>query len=449
MPAVDVAWLHMDRSTHLTVVTVVLSFATPVDWDRVKELCRERLIECFPRFSQRVVESRVPWRRVIWEDDPRFDIEHHLHRLALPAPGDRTALMELVGDLMATALDHDKPLWDMYLVDGYGSGCAIVCRTHHCIADGIALSGALMSLTDATPDSTARAAPCPLTADHIVGEGNGGAARGGSLGGLRRAASGVAPVLARSLLASSDTRSVLKGRLGIAQRAASTGLIRLDNVRRAAHATGTTVNDLVVSAVTAAMRAYLLERGSPVDALRAAVPLNLRPLKEPIPREMGNKFGLGLLTLPLSLDDTEERLGEVHRRMAVIKDSPEGRVSYRILSALGITPLTIERAIIDFWTAKATMVMSNVPGPSDAVFLAGTPLESILAWAPRSGSLPMSVTVFSYNGQISASLAVDARLIPDPERIAAGVEEELGELQRLASRLTTPERALAGQTGEA
>jgi hypothetical protein len=135
--------------------------------------------------------------------------------------------------------------------------------------------------------------------------------------------------------------------------------------------------------------------------------------------------------------------------MAVIKDSPEGRVSYRILSALGITPLTIERAIIDFWTAKATMVMSNVPGPSDAVFLAGTPLESILAWAPRSGSLPMSVTVFSYNGQISASLAVDARLIPDPERIAAGVEEELGELQRLASRLTTPERALAGQTGEA
>src|SRR5258707_9769732 len=114
MPAVDVAWLHMDRSTHLTVVTVVLSFATPVDWDRVKELCRERLIECFPRFSQRVVESRVPWRRVIWEDDPRFDIEHHLHRLALPAPGDRTALMELVGDLMATALDHDKPLWDMY-----------------------------------------------------------------------------------------------------------------------------------------------------------------------------------------------------------------------------------------------------------------------------------------------------------------------------------------------
>ena len=88
-----------------------------------------------------------------WEDDPDFDLDLHLHRLALPPPGDEAALQELVGDLMAQPLDRSRPLWDMYLIDGYGEGTAIVARMHHCIADGIALSRVLLSLTDDVPDA--------------------------------------------------------------------------------------------------------------------------------------------------------------------------------------------------------------------------------------------------------------------------------------------------------
>jgi hypothetical protein len=145
---------------------------------------------------------------------------------------------------------------------------------------------------------------------------------------------------------------------------------------------------------------------------------------------MGNRFGLGLLTLPIGLQDPRERLCEVHRRMSEIKDSPEGPISFGVLTAAGAAPESIERAFIELWTAKASAVMSNVPGPPQPVYLAGTPVEGILAWAPKPGSLPMSVTIFSYNGAIRASFAVDAGLIPDPDRIVARVEEELDELER-------------------
>jgi WS/DGAT/MGAT family acyltransferase len=441
------------------VVTVVLWFDTLVDWERVKELCRERLVERFPQFSQRVVESHVPWRSVAWEDDLRFDLERHFHRVALRAPGDRAALLGLVADMMATPLDHHKPLWDMYLVEGYGSGCAIVSRTHHCIADGIAISRVLLSLTDDTPDGAV--APVPIThrrrgragamhavtalvaavasgvrhaAVALVREILHVAAHPRQLRQLMQAAKDHLRALTKPLLTGSDPDTVLKGELGVAQRVASTHPIRLADVKRAAHATATTINDVMLSAVTGALRSYLLERGSPVVEIHASVPINLRPPSDQIPRELGNKFGLALLTLPIGIHDPQERLAVIHHRMAEIKDSPEGAISYSMLRVAGMTPLNIERVFIDVSTAKASAVITNVAGPPHPVYLAGTPVRGMIAWAPKPGSLSMCVTIFSYNGEITVGLAVDAGLIPDPERILAGVEDELAEFQCLASR---------------
>src|ERR1043165_8228375 len=94
----DAAWLHMDRPTNLMVINSVLLFDEPVDWDRYRELVKQRLVDPYPRFPQRPVESRLPLRAPKWEDDPDFSLEHHLHHLALPKPGDVAALQELVGD---------------------------------------------------------------------------------------------------------------------------------------------------------------------------------------------------------------------------------------------------------------------------------------------------------------------------------------------------------------
>jgi hypothetical protein len=122
--------------------------------------------------------------------------------------------------------------------------------------------------------------------------------------------------------------------------------------------------------------------------------------------------------------------------MAEIKHSPEGPRGYRLLRVIGMLPAAIGRVVTDRRTAKATTLITNVPGPEHRVSLAGTPVHGMLVWAPRPGGMSMSVTIFSYNDEITVGLAADAGLIPDPDRILAGVEDELAEIERLAGRST-------------
>jgi WS/DGAT/MGAT family acyltransferase len=141
----DAAWLHMDRPTNLMVITSAMWFEEPLDLDALRAVVQERLVDRYPRFSQRVVEGLTGPH---WEDVPDFDPAPHLHHLALPAPGDAAVLQHVVADLMAQPLERSRPLWDLYLLDGYGDGCAVVTRMHHAIADGIALTRVMLGLTD-------------------------------------------------------------------------------------------------------------------------------------------------------------------------------------------------------------------------------------------------------------------------------------------------------------
>ena len=411
MSHADAAWLHMDQPTNLMVITGVLWFDQAPDWERVREIMRVRMVERFPRFRQRVVEGRAPLAGPHWEDDPRFDLDLHLHRAALPAPGDRDALQAYVADLMATPLDRSKPLWQFHLLDGFGEGAAMVARIHHCIGDGIALGRVLLSLTDETPD--AGIAPT----EEVASPGRGGGPLGALVrpaaavvGAVRGAAGAVAheaievgrhpshladlaatgradaDALAKLLLKGADERTALKGELGVAQSVAWSAPIPLDQVKAVGHATGTTVNDVVLAAVAGALGRYLRVRGSPVDELTAIVPFNLRPLDQPLPPDLGNRFGLVFLQLPVGLEDRERRLDEVHRRMEEIKHSPEGAVSYGVLDAIGRTPVQIEKVLVDLFAAKGSAVMTNVPGPRSPVYLGGTPVRGVLVWAPCSGA---------------------------------------------------------------
>jgi diacylglycerol O-acyltransferase len=153
LSSADAAWLHMDRPTNLMVINSVLLFDEPVDWERLRLITAERLVDRYPKFHQRVIDSRVPLLPPSWEDDPDFALEHHMHHRALPEPGDQAALQELVGDLMMMPLDRNRPLWQIYMVDGFGDGAALISRMHHCIADGIALARVMLSLTDSQPDA--------------------------------------------------------------------------------------------------------------------------------------------------------------------------------------------------------------------------------------------------------------------------------------------------------
>jgi WS/DGAT/MGAT family acyltransferase len=446
----------MDRPTNLMVINSVDLFDEPLDWERVKQLTQRRLIDRYPRFRQRVVESRLPLRAPQWEDDPDFALAHHMHHLALPAPGDRAALQELVGDLMTMPLDRNRPLWHTYMVDGFGDGAAIIHRMHHCIADGISLARVMLSLTDSEPD--AGIAPPELEASRVDSAGIVRAVTGptqralagaGRLGmaALRQGAdivispshaASLAGAVARDgatalrlLLTPADAASALKGEPGISRQVAWTRPLSLARIKRTAHAHDATVNDVLLAALSGALRHYLLGRGAPAREIQAMVPFNLRPLDQPVPRDLGNKFGLVFLPLPVGVSGSFRRLVEVHKRMSEIKQSREGPISYALLSATGLTPEPVERRVVDLFTGKGTAVVTNVPGPSEPVYLAGTPVRAVLVWAPTSGHIGMSVSIFSYCGRVTVGLMVDPVLIPDPDRVLTELSRELGALARL------------------
>ncbi len=449
MSRADAAWLHMDQPTNLMVITGALWFDQPVDWKRAREVLRTRLVDPFPRFRQRVVESSVPLSGPHWEDDETFDIDLHIHKVALPAPGDQAALEELIADLMAEPLDPSKPLWQFHFVEGFGDGAAVVTRMHHCIADGIALARVLLSLTDEDPGDIGVAAPVeeghgngsPLgallspigkglslargAAGAVVHEAIEVAQHPSGLVDLAATAREDAEVLARQLVGAPDPASPLKGPLGVAQRATWSRPLPLAPVKDAGHTAGATVNDVIVTALSGALRTHLAEQGAALEEITAFVPFNLRPLDQPLPAELGNRFGLVFLRLPLGIADGAERLAEVHERMQAIKDSAEGPISYGLLETIGRTPPPVEHRIVELFTGRATAVVTNVPGPQRTVYFAGSPVRGVLAWAPRSGSVGMSVSIFSYAGNILVGLMVDAGLVPDPGSIIAHFEEEM------------------------
>jgi hypothetical protein len=161
------------------------------------------------------------------------------------------------------------------------------------------------------------------------------------------------------------------------------------------------------------------------------VPFNLRSPTEPLPATLGNRFGLVFLGLPVGTLNRHVRLSKVHESMKRIKNSHEGVVAYGVLDAMGRTPEGVEQRVIDLFTAKGTAVVTNVPGPRKPVYLAGTPIAGVLVWAPCSGDVSMTISIFSYDGQLTVGLMADAGLIPDPDELVADFEQELAELLAL------------------
>ena len=156
---VDTACLRIEDRTCLIVNAGAMVFAEPLDFERVKEALGQRFLG-FHRFCQRVVWPELPLGTPHWEDDSLFDLGSHLHRIALPAPGDDRALEEVLSDLTSTPLDRAIPLWQVHLIENYGDGCVLLFRLHHCLADGMALLRVLRAITDRDPE-TPRTVPAP------------------------------------------------------------------------------------------------------------------------------------------------------------------------------------------------------------------------------------------------------------------------------------------------
>lgn len=428
---VDSAWLRMEEPTNLMTITALMTFDEPLDFAALKEDIEDRLL-VHDRFRQRVKYSWLPLvGKPYWAEDDYFALQAHLRRSALPHPGDQGTLQHLVSELMSTPLDYTKPLWQFHLVEGYGRGCALIARVHHCIGDGIALVRLLFSLVDEEPDTPPgrRDSNGAATAHRRAG----GLSLAQGLEALLNPARAVelavtgasaATELGKLVTMSADPHTLFKGPLGVTKRAAWSRAIPLSEVKQLSRLLGVTINDLLLTAVTGALRRYMLEHGDTPDGLsiRAVVPVNLRPPDEAL--ELGNRFGLVFLALPVGLADPAARLAELKRCMDELKGSPQAMVAFTVLNALGMASPEVEKLGVKLFAQKATAVMTNVPGPQKTLYLARKPIKEIMFWVPQSGRLGLGVSILSYAGQVRLGVVTDAGLVSDPGRIVGYFQDE-------------------------
>jgi len=458
MSNVDAAWLRMEDRTNLMTIIGVMSFYEKLDFKALKSLIEDRWMT-HDRMRQRVVESSLPFGSPRWVDDEHFDLKSHLHRVALPDPGGKAELQEMVSTLMSTPLDSTKPLWQFQYIENYRGGCAVVARIHHCIADGIALVRVLLNMTDDSPGPRPkrrrRRRPSPVGGywlPEVVNDALFSVRKmTGSLvesslemllqpakaAALAKEGGHMASVLARLLAMEADPDSVFRGNLGTAKRCAWSEILPLDDVKAFSKRANATINDLLLAGVTGALRRYLESRGTRTDGLniRAVVPVNLRP--EHSLDELGNKFGLVFLELPVGIIDRGERLAELKRRMDALKNSSEAAVIYGLLNAVGAASPEVESLALKVFGKNATAVMTNVPGPREELYFAGKAMRSMMFWVPQSARLGLGVSILSYAGQVRLGVATDAGLVSDPESIIAAFQEEMSVMMDPAPLSTT------------
>jgi WS/DGAT/MGAT family acyltransferase len=249
--------------------------------------------------------------------------------------------------------------------------------------------------------------------------------------------------LARLLLLWPDRKTIFKGPLNVPKRAAWSAPIPLGDIKLIGGELGGTVNDVLLTAMSGALRRYLEVRGESVDGLnfRAIVPVDLR--KPGTEEQLGNKFGLVFLSLPVGIVDPEQRLRELRRRMDALKDTLEAPVAYGIVSTIGRLPQAMQDIVVDIFGLKGTAVVTNVIGPGEQLYLAGAPLESLMFWVPQSGRLGLGVSILSYKGQVWLGAITDAGLVPDPDSIISAFHAEFNELldQALKARDAGPAQA--------
>jgi diacylglycerol O-acyltransferase / wax synthase len=444
MSRVDTAWLRMDNDVNLMMIVGVWLLQPGITYEALCERVGTKLLK-YERFRQKVVQDTLGAN---WVFDEEFDIHRHvLHEKLAKKRGqsERSALQQHAGALANTALDPEHPLWQFHLIDNYEGGSAMVARVHHCIGDGIALISVMLSITDGGMDppkrkpraaaepegdwlSDAVVKPLSDLATKAIGMYGGGVAKSmdmlanpsqplfGSLDMARTGYKVISDVAALALLPD-DSPTRLKGK-PIGQKIVAWGEpMPLDQVKVIGKALKCSINDVLLACVAGAIGEYLRWHGDDPagQEIRAMVPVNLRPLEKAW--QLGNRFGLAPLTLPIGIENPIERVYAVRSRMNELKESYQPLLAFAVLSVAGLMIKPVQDAILGMFAKKATAVMTNVPGPAVPLKFCGATLRQTMFWVPASGNIGVGVSILSYGGGVQFGLITDKRLCPDPQAI--------------------------------
>ena len=429
----------------------VLVFDGRVTREELVQRLRDR-IHLIPHYAMRLDEAPLGIANPVWVGDQDFDPDRHVRRVALPAPGGREQLEELVGDLMSDRLDRSRPLWQIHLVEGLaGNRTALVARMHHALVDGIAAVDVSTVVLDPTPDPLEIEPPAPVTKEvrarllqpaaradalaritaarmhvprKLAGDMAARALALDPLGAARqmRSAAGVVGELARVRPTAPETR--LNAPIG-PDRLFAMGRAALDDVKSVRRATGATVNDVLLTAVALMLSEFLPD---PPEEVVALVPVSVRSDEER--GELGNRISTVFVDLPLR-GEPLERLARVSAGMDAVKGSAQVRAGALLVGATGLAPPLVSSLAVRAMSGPRmfNLVVSNVPGPQETFYLAGVPLREVYPAVPLNPrNQALTVGILSYDGGIHFGLLADRDAVPDVGEAASGLERALAVL---------------------
>ena len=457
LTAVDAGFLDQERGgAHLHVGALLICEGPSPSQEQFMAHLESRL-DAVPRYRQRLAEPPLRMGKPYWVDDPGFNLGYHVRHTALPAPGGDDELRRLAGRIFAQRLDRTKPLWELWVVEGLDEGrFALINKTHHAVVDGVSgidLTTALFDLEPRDPHQRDPArerwsAPPPPTPAEMVAHVTHDvaltpvrlarqaagltAAPLRALSDARRIAAGLAEVAA--VMGTGATRTPINGPIGPHRDVAWLEL-PLEELKEIKNGLGGTVNDAFLAVMAGALRAWLRSRGELVDGLRlrACVPVSVRT--EADKGALGNRIVAMFAPLPVGLEDPVERMHEVTREMAGLKESGQAVGADAIAAVEELAPPTIlaQASRLQFSTRLYNVLLSNVPGPQFPVYVLGRELRTFVPIAFLSEDKRLAVAIVSYNGNAVISVIADSDHVTDLPALMGEVSGSVAELAAAAA----------------
>jgi WS/DGAT/MGAT family acyltransferase len=436
LPSDALFWYVEEATPELRpLVAAVMILDRRPDHDRLHASV-ERWVARLPRLRQRVVEAPLRLALPEWEDDPHFELDYHAREVILPEPATERHLFDFVGAVFATPLDHLRPLWEAYLIEGLENGrAACFFKVHHSVMDGVGSLAVFDALTQAhraepvrvprhlplRPPSSSPVRLARLVRDAAANAASGlGAAAavsvraalrpGEVIDEIGRAVRGVRGMIT-DMTAPSTSDPLAQASTGIGRRldAMSLSLPRLQRIK---DALGVTLNDVVLTAVSGAVGHYYAHRKMHVDELHCMVPMSLRQSGER--HTLGNRVGAFNVALPVGQADPLLRLAHIQRQTGAAKRDRRGAAWPLLMRVLASMPGFAYRLLAQTVTGRVNLICTNVPGPPVQRYLAGAKIEAMYPFAPVALGTPLSIALMSYGDSYGVGIDTDPAAIPDP-----------------------------------
>ncbi len=447
LTALDHSFLQLEtRTTHMHVGACAVFDGTPPAYEDLVAAIENRL-HLVPRYRQRLAAVPLHQGRPVWVEDPHFRLPFHVRHTALPQPGSDDQLRRLAGRIFSQALDRGRPLWEMWLVEGvHGDRFALLSKTHHALIDGISgldIASVLFDTEPAPPPigPGPRWAPRPLPsaaqlmADALTERVTRPLDVLGTVGALTR---GPAGVLGRASGALAGLGALTSAGLEAAPRTPFNVPIgphrrftwveaSLEGFRHVKRVHGTTINDVILSVVAGGLGRHLRRHGFPTDGLvlKALVPVSIR---DPDERGvLGNRLAAMWAPLPVGVSDPVGRLQVIAEAMHGIKRSGQA-VGARTLSQLAgfASPtLVAQAARLQARQRLFNLVVTNVPGPQQPLYLLGRPMRAIYPLVPLAANTALGIAALSYHGRVHFGLNADYDALADLDSLADDLAAEI------------------------